>query len=114
MSLYIPKAPDETKVLATSILRILVLQPILLSLSGFSMGILYSLKIFGPSAVGSIVYALCVVISGALLNPIIGIKGFAVGVLIGAMGNFLIQIPALRRVGFTYTFTLNFRHSGGT
>ena len=112
INLYIPEAPVETKVLATSILRILMLQPILLSLSGFSMGILNSLKIFGPSAVGSIIYALCVVISGTLLNPIIGIKGFAVGVLIGAMGNFLIQIPALRKVGFTYTFTLNFRHPG--
>ena len=112
MSLYIPQAPEETKVLATSILRIVILQPILLSLSGFSMGILNSQKIFGPSAVGSIIYALCVVISGTLLNPIIGIKGFAVGVLIGAMGNFLIQIPALREVGFTYTFTLNFRHPG--
>jgi len=112
MRLYIPNAPDETKVLATSILRIVIIQPILLCLSGFSMGILNSLKIFGPPAVGSVIYSLCVVISGILLNPIIGIKGFAVGVLIGAMGNFLIQIPALRKVGFKYTFTLNFRHPG--
>lgn len=76
------------------------------------MGILNSLKIFGPSAFGSVIYVLCVVVFGTILKPFIGIKGFAVGVLIGAMGNFLIQIPALHKVGFSYTFTLNFRHPG--
>jgi putative peptidoglycan lipid II flippase len=112
IAMYIPKAPVETKELATAIMRILLFQPILLSLSGFSMGILNSLKIFGPSAVGSVIYVLCVVVFGTILKPYIGIKGFAVGVLIGAMGNFLIQIPALRKVGFRYTFTLNCRHPG--
>ncbi|MDA8441617.1 MAG: murein biosynthesis integral membrane protein MurJ [Peptococcaceae bacterium] len=112
IALYIPDAPMKTKVLATGITRILLLQPILLSLSGFSMGILNSLKIFAPSAIGSVVYVLCVVVFGTILKPYMGIKGFAVGVVIGAMGNFLIQIPALRKVGFRYTFTLNFRHPG--
>ena len=112
ITLYIPDAPIETKELATEIMRILMFQPILLSLSGFSMGILNSLKIFGPPAFGSVIYVLCVVVFGTILMPFIGIKGFAVGVLIGAMGNFIIQIPALRKVGFNYTFTLDFRHPG--
>ena len=112
IALYIPDAPLETKVLAASIMRILLFQPILLSLSGFSMGILNSLKIFAPSALGSVVYVLCVVVFGTILKPYIGIEGFAVGVLIGAMGNFLIQVPALYKVGFKYSFTLNFRHPG--
>ncbi|MDR3599585.1 MAG: murein biosynthesis integral membrane protein MurJ [Desulfosporosinus sp.] len=112
IALYIPDAPIKTQELATAIMRILLFQPILLSLSGFSMGILNSLKIFGPPAVGSVIYVLCVVVFGTILRPFMGIKGFAVGVVIGAMGNFLIQIPALRKVGFRYTFTLNFRHPG--
>ncbi len=112
ITMIIPDAPVKTKDLATGIMRILIFQPILLGLSGFSMGILNSLKIFGPPAVGSIIYVLCVMVSGILLKPFIGIKGFAVGVLIGAMGSFLIQIPALRKVGFSYTFSLNFRHPG--
>ena len=112
IAMYIPDAPMQTKVLATSIMRILLFQPMLLSLSGFSMGVLNSLKIFGPPALGSVIYALCVVVFGTILKPYIGIKGFAVGVLIGALGNFIVQIPALRKVGFHYTFTLDFRHSG--
>ncbi|HUX47080.1 MAG TPA: murein biosynthesis integral membrane protein MurJ [Desulfosporosinus sp.] len=112
IAVYIPDAPLKTKELATAIMRILMFQPILLSLSGFSMGILNSLKIFGPPAFGSVIYVLCVIVFGTILMPFIGIKGFAVGVLIGAMGNFLIQIPALRKAGFNYTFTLNFRHPG--
>ena len=112
IAMYIPDAPLKTKELATAIMRILLFQPLLLSLSGFSMGILNSLKIFGPSAVGSVIYSLCVVVFGTILNPFLGIKGFAVGVVVGALGNFLIQIPALRKVSFHYTFTLNFRHPG--
>ena len=112
IALYIPDAPVKTKELATSITRILLFQPILLSLSGFSMGILNSLKIFGPPTVGSVIYALSVIVFGTLLKPFIGIKGFAVGVVLGALGNFLIQVPALRRVGFRYRLSLDFRHPG--
>lgn len=112
IAVYIPDAPVKTKALAVIIMRILLFQPILLSLSGFSMGILNSLKIFGPPAVGSVIYVLCVVVFGTVLKPFIGIKGFAVGVLIGALGNFLIQVPALHKIGFRYSFTLNFRHPG--
>jgi len=112
ITLYMPNAPVKTKELAIPIMRILMFQPILLGLSGFSMGILNSLRIFGPPAFGSVIYVLCVVVSGTILMPFIGIKGFAVGALIGAMGNFIIQIPALRKAGFNYTFTLNFRHPG--
>ena len=112
IAVYIPKAPPETKKLAASIMRILLLQPVLLSLSGFSMGLLNSKKIFGPSAIGSVIYVLCVVAFGTILKPFIGIKGFAVGAVIGALGNFLFQIPALLKIGFRYTFALNFTHPG--
>lgn len=112
ISLYIPHAPIKTQMLAIEIMRILLLQPILLCLSGFSMGILNSLKIFAPSAIGSIIYALCVILFGTILRPYIGIKGFAVGVVIGALGNFLVQIPALYKTGFKYTFCLDFKNNG--
>ncbi|HEX3015478.1 MAG TPA: murein biosynthesis integral membrane protein MurJ [Desulfobacteria bacterium] len=112
IALYIPGAPAQTKELATAITRILLFQPVLLSLSGFSMGMLNSLKIFGPSAIGSVIYVLCVIVLGTVLKPFIGIKGFALGVVVGSLGNFLIQIPALRRAGFHYQFSLNFRHPG--
>jgi len=116
IALYIPQAPAETRELAAQLTRILLLQPILLSLSGFSMGILNSVKVFGPSSVGSVVYTAGVIAIGVLLQPLFpqgqGIKAFALGVVLGSLGNFLVQIPALRKAGFRYKLTINLRHPG--
>lgn len=112
IALYIPDAPLKTKLLAVPLTRILLIQPIILSISGFSMGILNSLKIFGPPAFGSVIYTASVIVVGSLLEPVLGIKGFALGVVLGALGNFLVQVPALRKVGFRYRFSLDFHHPG--
>jgi putative peptidoglycan lipid II flippase len=112
INIYIPYASVEAKQLATDLTRILLLQPLLLSISGFAMGILNSLKIFGPSAIGSVVYAAGVILGGVVLRPYLGIKGFAIGVLLGSLGNFLVQVPALRRTGFRYRLVLNLKHPG--
>ncbi len=109
---YIPDASAEHKQLAVELTRILLIQPLLLSTSGFAMGILNSLKIFGPSAIGSVLYTAGVIVCGVVLRPFLGIKGFAVGVLVGALANFLVQIPALKRAGFRYSFVLNVKHPG--
>ncbi|MHB9095379.1 MAG: murein biosynthesis integral membrane protein MurJ, partial [Eubacteriales bacterium] len=48
-----------------------------------------------------------------LLGPHIGIAGFSVGVIVGVIGNFLIQFPSLvRKRKLKYRFVLNLKHPG--
>ncbi len=60
-----------------------------------------------------VVYNLCIIAGGVLLAPRIGITGFSVGVLAGAlMGNFLLQVYGARRAGARFSPNLNVRHPG--
>ena len=52
-----------------------------------------------------------IILGGILLGPIIGIEGFAWGVLAGAfIGNVLIQLPGVKRCGLQFTPCIDFRH----
>ena len=60
-----------------------------------------------------LVYNIGIIIGGVLLSSRIGITGFAVGVLGGAIaGNFLLQIYGAHRVGAIYFPNFNVRHPG--
>ncbi len=96
--------------LAVHLMRILLIQPLFLAMSGLTMGILNSYKIFWPSAVGSVLYNACIIFFGPLLAYRLGIAGFAVGVVVGALANFLVQVPALKKVGFRYYAVIDWRH----
>jgi len=113
--LVVPGFSDENIVLATHLTRILLLQPLFMALSGLTMGILNSYKIFWPSAVGTVLYNASIIFFGTILaNPDKpeSISGFAVGVVIGAIVNFAVQIPALRRVGIRYYPIIDWRNPG--
>lgn len=115
IQLQAPGFSQENKVLTIHLTRIILIQPLLLALSGITMGILNSYKIFWPSALGTMLYNACVILFGVILarpeNPET-ISGFAVGVVVGAMMNFLVQIPALRRVGLRYYPIIDWHHPG--
>jgi putative peptidoglycan lipid II flippase len=115
IAVQVPGFTPENKELAVYLTRILLLQPVILALSGITMGILNSYKIFWPSAVGTVLYNASVIFFGALLadsGEARSISGFAFGVVIGAALNFLVQVPALRRVGIRYYAVIDFRHPG--
>jgi len=115
VTLQVPGFSPENKDLAVYLTRILLLQPVILALSGITMGILNSHKIFWPSAVGTVLYNGCVIFFGALFanaGDAHSISGFAFGVVIGAVANFLVQVPALRSVGLRYYPIIDFKHPG--
>jgi len=60
--------------------------------------------------VGSVLYNACIIFFGPLLAYRLGIAGFAVGVVVGALANFLVQVPALKKVGFRYYAVIDWRH----
>lgn len=77
------------------------------------MGILNAHKIFWPSAVGTVLYNASIIVFGTLFSKMgAGISGFAFGVVIGAVANFAVQIPALRRLGVHYYPVIDWHHPG--
>ena len=58
------------------------------------------------------VYNLFIILIGVALVKHLGIAAFSYGVVIGAVLNFAVQIPALRRVGVKYTFSFDYRDKG--
>ncbi|MDR1603846.1 MAG: murein biosynthesis integral membrane protein MurJ [Gracilibacteraceae bacterium] len=110
-----PGFTPENQALTVVLCRILLLQPVVLAFSGITMGVLNSYKIFWPSAAGTVLYNVCVIGCGALgADPERpeSISGFAFGVVLGALVNFLVQIPFLRRVGLRYHPLIAWRHPG--
>jgi putative peptidoglycan lipid II flippase len=68
-------------------------------------------KFFLP-ALSPLLYNVGIIAGGIILGPVIGIEGFAWGVLIGAFaGNVLLQLPGALRCGMKYKFTFNLSDS---
>ena len=68
---------------------------------------------FVVPSLAPLIYNTAIILGGALLSARIGITGFAVGVLAGALvGNFLLQIYGARRAGAVFSPNLGVGHPG--
>ena len=86
----------------------------LISLAAVSMGMLNSMKRFGVPAFAPVLLNLGMILSGFLICPLFKepIIGMAIGVLLGGLGQWAVQIPALRKEGFRYEAAISFRDPG--
>ncbi len=84
--------------LIIALTRLFLLSPLLLGLGGLAMAILNARDRFTMPAMAPGIYNLGIT-GGALLAPWLGIWGMAWGVVIGALGYVLIQLPALMQLG---------------
>ncbi|NLV16195.1 MAG: murein biosynthesis integral membrane protein MurJ [Syntrophomonadaceae bacterium] len=110
--LLVPKLPPETISLAVTLTRVMLFQSFFMGLNGISMGILNTRQHFTMPAVGGIFYNLAIIAVGLLMMEYWGIMAFSVGVVVGSVLNFAIQVPALKRAGFIYYPTFNPNHPG--
>ena len=106
----------DTKVELTIYLTQLMFPYLLfVSLAAIAMGLLNSKGKFGVPACASSFFnlsSLVVGISGYYLCPLAGIHpvtGMAIGVFIGGIAQFAIQVPSMYRVGFRYRPLLSLR-----
>jgi putative peptidoglycan lipid II flippase len=68
---------------------------------------------FVVPSLAPVIYNVGVILGGVLLSPKIGITGFAVGVLAGAVtGNLLLQVYGAHRAGARFSPNLDIRHPG--
>ncbi|EKE00043.1 MAG: hypothetical protein ACD_22C00100G0007 [uncultured bacterium] len=106
------KFSPEYIALGSNMMRIMLAAQLILVISSFFTSILQSFKYFLIPALAPIVYNLGVVFGTLLLAPKFGIYGPVFGVLIGATLHLLIQIPAMIKTDFRFSFSLNFKDKG--
>jgi len=93
--------------MAVILTRIMMIQPILMGISSVVASILKIFKLFLASAIAPVMYNLGIIIGILFFVPLMGLKGLAWGVVLGASFHILVQIPALIGTGYKFTFNIS-------
>jgi putative peptidoglycan lipid II flippase len=107
-----PGFDPARQALAADLMRLMLVTPVVFGVSGVVMGILNARQHFLLPALAPIVYNLGIIAGAILLTPTMGVQGLALGVVAGALGHLLVQVPGLVRHGMRYTPTLGLRDRG--
>jgi putative peptidoglycan lipid II flippase len=101
---------------AVELTRIMFPFILLVSLAALVMGMLNSRNVFGVPALASSFYNLGSIFGGVtiawLIDPTFGPRaliGMAIGTLLGGFLQLAVQIPSLKKVGFTFHFDFGWR-----
>jgi len=98
---------SEQLEMAVILTRIMMIQPILMGISSVIASVLKIFKLFLASALAPVVYNLGIIIGILFFVPLMGLKGLAWGVVLGALLHILVQIPALFGTGYKFTFNFS-------
>jgi putative peptidoglycan lipid II flippase len=105
-------APAE-KARAVFLTRLMLPAQICFYLGSILTAVQYTRGQFVIPSLSGVIYNLGVILGGVLLSSRIGVTGFAVGVLGGALaGNFLLQVYGARRAGARFSPNLDVHHPG--
>ena len=98
-------SPSE-QVLLVSVLRVLLLQPLFLSLSSL-FGVVTQLhRKFVLYAISPLLYNIGIILGIVALYPLYGLRGMAYGVVLGAVLHALVQVPFVLHSGLFPRFSL--------
>ena len=99
-----PEAVTHQQELTAELLRILLVSPILLGLSGLITGVLQANQSFILPSLSSTMYWVGIILGLVFFVPKMGIYGLAWGTILGTILHLAIQIPGLRKLpAFKYT-----------
>jgi len=105
-------SPSDLR-LMSSLVRVMTLAQFFFVLSYFATGVLHSFQRFLIPALAAVLYNLGVVLGILFLVPHWGIWGPAWGMVLGASLHFLVQLPLLLSLGFSFQgFVSRFFHPG--
>ena len=85
-----------------SLTRIIIFGEILFIVGSFLSAILQSYNHFFIPGIASALYNLGIIIGILLLSPFVGISSAAYGVVIGALIFVLVQVPLVKKLGFSF------------
>lgn len=108
-----PGFTPDAKHLVVSLTRLMLPAQICFVLGSVLAAVQYARSQFLLPSLATVIYNLFIILGGWFLFAWIGISGFAVGVLTGAIvGNLALQIYGALRVGARYRPSLDLRHPG--
>lgn len=108
-----PGFKPQQKDLLVFLTRVMLPAQICFYLGGILSAVQYAKAQFVVPSFAPIIYNLCIIAGGVFLAPRIGIAGFSVGVVAGAIcGNFLLQVYGAARAGARYRPSLDLSHPG--
>ena len=106
--LLAPGFHEEASKLATTALLTQVMFPYLLfvSLAALAMGILNSLRAFAFPALAPVFFNICVIVFALGITPFFQepIIGVAVGIVVGGLAQFVVQLPAIHKRGLLFSW----------
>jgi putative peptidoglycan lipid II flippase len=119
VALLAPGFDPAKAALTVTLTRVMYPFILLVSLAALVMGMLNARNVFGIPALASSFFNLGSIVAGVLLgywlDPHFGpqaILGLAIGTLIGGSLQLLVQLPALRRAGYTFRPDFHWRDAG--
>ena len=112
VALVAPGFDGEKQVQTALLMRIMFLSPILLGASNIIGNMLQARRRFFTFALAPVMYNIGIIIGALFLVKPFGVAGLAVGVVLGALLHFLIQIPAVVQLGFSFKPQFDIRHPG--
>jgi len=110
--IIVPGFDPQAQALTALLMRGMLIAPIIFGLSGVSMGALNAYQHFLWPALAPAIYNLAIIAGAWWGAPRWGVRGLAVGVVVGAGGHWAVQLPALLRRGWRYEPRLDWRSSG--
>ncbi len=114
--LLAPGLHSDAAQLATTTLLTQIMFPYLLfvSLAALAMGILNALRSFAIPAFAPVFFNVCVIVFALAISPIVDqpIFAVAIGIVVGGLAQFLMQLPALHKKGFPLLWNFHPTHPG--
>jgi len=112
VKLFVPGISDPvTFALAVKMTRIIIPAQFFFFAGGLFMAVQFTKENFLIPAMAPLIYNIGIITGGVFLYPVLGMEGFAWGVLGGAfLGSFLLQLVGARRAGLKYYFIFNISH----
>lgn len=107
-----PGFSTTQQALVVELLRINLIATLIFSISGLITASLQGHKHFLLPAIAPLFYNLGIIVGVVILSPIFGIYGLAYGVVLGALFHLLVQLPALLRYQFHFSFSIDFKDPG--
>ena len=101
--------PDETKIIASRLLKIMSVYFVFISLSGMVCAILNNFKQFAVPASTSIFFNLAIILASMYFGKTYGIDALAYGVVIGGLFQFLVGLPAFFKIMKGYSFKIDWK-----